>query len=168
MKNLIHKFTFDKHNIIKNKLLDLIDKSPYIKVDDNVDSISKSDYFITNLNKEYISYIRPYLTEFMTNELKDFKLNGFIIDKMWFQQYHKNDTHKWHTHKYTNLICIYYVEMPDNNQKTLIKNFGSNDLIEYEAYEGDIIMFPAYLYHSSPLINSDNRKTIISFNLDIT
>ncbi len=168
MKNLIHKFKFNKHSFIKEKLLDTIDKSPFIKVNDNDDSISKSDYFIQDIDKEYINFIQPHIKEFMTTSLRSFKINGFIIGKMWFQQYHKNDIHKWHSHKHTHFACVYYAEMSNNNQKTLIKNFGSDELIEYEASEGDIIMFPAYLYHSSPLINTENRKTIISFNLDIT
>jgi hypothetical protein len=33
--------------------------------------------------------------------------------------------------------------------------------------EGDLLTFPAYLYHRSPLNISDNRKTIISFNSDV-
>jgi len=86
---------------------------------------------------------------------------------MWFQQYFKNDIHSWHTHKYTHFTCVYFVEMTDSSQKTLIKNFGSDNLLEYEAEEGDIIIFPGFLSHSSPLINTDNRKTIISFDLDI-
>ena len=86
---------------------------------------------------------------------------------MWFQQYFENDIHKWHTHKYTNFTCVYFVEMIENNQKTLIKNFGSDELIDYNAEEGDIIIFPGLLSHSSPIIKTNNRKTIISFNLDI-
>lgn len=168
MRNLIHRFTFDKHHSLKNELLRLIDNAPYIKVNDNFDSIGKSDYFIENLQKEYISFIQPHLKEFMTEALRDFNLSGFMMEKMWFQQYYKNDTHQWHTHKRTNLICVYFAEMSDPSQKTQIKHFKSNELIDYEAYEGDIVMFPAFLYHASPVIDTDTRKTIISFNLDIT
>jgi hypothetical protein len=168
MKNLVYKFTFDKHQIVKNKLLDLIEKTPYININDNSDSISKTDYFITNYKKEYISFIQPYLKEFMKESLTKFKLNGFEMDKIWFQQYHKNDNHKWHTHKYTNLVCVYYVELAESHHKTEIKDFNYNNLIEYDAKEGDIIMFPAFLYHSSPVISTNNRKTVLSFHLNIT
>ena len=166
MKNLIHRFKFNKHITIKNNLLSLISKAPFIKVDDN-DNISKTDYHIQDLEKEYINYARPYIVDFLTQTFKSYKINGFEIRNMWFQQYFENDIHKWHTHKYTNFTCVYFVEMIENNQKTLIKNFGSDELIYYTAEEGDIIIYPGFLSHSSPIIKTNNRKTIISFNLDI-
>ena len=166
MKNLINKFTFNNHQTTKTKLLELIEKTSYIQIN-NTDKISKTDFYITGLNKEYIDYIMPYITDTLKSSLKSFNIEGFEIRNMWFQQYYKNDIHKFHTHKYTHFACVYYVEMFDSIQKTLIKNFGSNDLIEYNAKEGDIIMFPSFLSHSSPIINTNDRKTIISFNLDI-
>lgn len=166
MKNPILRFKFDKHYTIRNNLLDLINKAPFIKVDDN-DSISKTDYYIKDLEKEYINYVRPEISEFLYECFNSYKINGFEIRTMWFQQYHKNDIHKWHTHKYTNFTCVYFVEMSKSNQKTLIKNFGSDNLIDYNAEEGDIIIFPGFLSHSSPIINTNDRKTIISFDLDI-
>ena len=108
MKNLIHRFKFNKHITIKNNLLSLISKAPFIKVDDN-DNISKTDYHIQDLEKEYINYARPYIVDFLTQTFKSYKINGFEIRNMWFQQYFENDIHKWHTHKYTNFTCVYFV-----------------------------------------------------------
>tara|TARA_B100000900_G_C20193827_1_gene559008 strand:+ start:92 stop:598 length:507 start_codon:yes stop_codon:yes gene_type:complete len=160
------RFKFDKHYEIKDKLLDLINHAPYTKIDSK-DVISKTDYYINGLEKDYIDYIRPQIINFLYECFKNHKIAGYEVSNMWFQQYYKNDIHKWHTHKNTHFTCVYFVEMPDSDQKTLIRNFGSEDLIEYEAEEGDIIIFPAFLSHASPYLTSDNRKTIISFNLDI-
>jgi|TARA_B110000285_G_C15139957_1_gene630049 hypothetical protein len=166
MTNLIQRFKFNKHLVVKDTLLDLISNAPFLKIDDN-DNISKTDYYIKDLKKEYISYARPHIIKFLYDCFASYKINGIETRNMWFQQYFKNDIHSWHTHKYTHFTCVYFVEMTDSSQKTLIKNFGSDNLLEYEAEEGDIIIFPGFLSHSSPLINTDNRKTIISFDLDI-
>jgi hypothetical protein len=167
MRNLVNKFTFNNHLNIKNTLLELIEKAPSMNINDNCDQISKSDFYIKDFKKEYADFVTPHIKDFLTVSLKSFNIGGFMIKNIWFQQYRKNDIHKWHTHPNSHFACVYYVDMPDNNQKTLIKEFGSDELIKYDANEGDIIMFPAFLSHSSPVINSDNRKTIISFNLDI-
>ena len=167
MKNLINKFTFNNHLNIKNTLLELIEKTPSLTISDNRDQISKSDFYIKDLEKEYVNFVTPYIKDFLTPSLKIFNIGGFIMKNMWYQQYYKNDIHKWHTHPNSHFACVYYVDMPDNTQKTLVKEFGSNELIKYDAEEGDIIMFPAFLSHSSPLISTDTNKTIISFNLDV-
>lgn len=167
MKNLINRFAFSNHKTIKNKLLELIEKTPSLKISNNCDQISKSDFYIKDLEKEYVNFVTPHIKDFLTVSLKSFNIGGFIIKNIWFQQYHKNNVHKWHTHPNSHFACVYYVDMPDNTQKTLIKKFGSNELIKFDAEEGDIIMFPAFLNHSSSLINTDTSKTIISFNLDI-
>ena len=36
-----------------------------------------------------------------------------------------------------------------------------------ECSEGDVIIFPSYIIHRSPLIRSDTRKTTIAINLNL-
>ena len=164
---MIIKFKFDKHLEVKDKLLNLINDAPFTKINNDMDNINKTDFYISGLEKDYVDYVKPKIVNFLYKCFESYNIGGFELGYMWFQQYSKNNTHKWHTHKNTNFACVYFLEMPDSSQKTLIKNFGSDDLIKYEAEEGDIIIFPGYLSHSSPLINTDSRKTIISFNISI-
>ena len=37
--------------------------------------------------------------------------------------------------------------------------------ITVDAKEGDIVIFPSFINHRAPKMQSDTRKTIISFNL---
>ena len=42
-----------------------------------------------------------------------------------------------------------------------------NKIIEVMVEEGDILTFPSYLMHESPVNFCDENKIIISFNIDI-
>jgi predicted 2-oxoglutarate/Fe(II)-dependent dioxygenase YbiX len=85
---------------------------------------------------------------------------------MWFQQYVINDKHGWHTHA-ENYTGVYYLEMPEEAPKTeLIDQYNINKKITIDAKEGDIVIFPSFIIHRAPKVQSDTRKTIISFNLE--
>jgi hypothetical protein len=151
----------EKHKKLKNKLLKLIDKMP----NKSADTVSKTDF---NLSENYPKFYRemfykminPYLLKTM-----DFlKAKTFIMHNLWFQQYKKNSKHGWHVHPGANYTSIYYLELPEKDKKTIIFDVVSNKFIDIDIEEGDLIMFPAYLHHGSPLIDSNKRKTIISFN----
>jgi hypothetical protein len=148
---------------INSKILSLIDKIPNNPIIDGKDRITHSDYNLPNsFKREYLEYffevIRPYFKDICL------KLNTkkIEISHAWFQQYVKNSTHQWHTHPRCNFTNIYFVELPSNSLCTEILNHANLDL-----NEGDLITFPAYYYHRSPLNSFEKRKTIISFNSDI-
>jgi len=61
------------------------------------------------------------------------------------------------------LSNVYFVELPSKSLGTEILNHGKLDL-----NEGDLLTFPAYLYHRSPVNVTEERKTIISFNSNIS
>jgi hypothetical protein len=148
---------------INSKILSLIDKisiNPIIKSNDN---ITNSDYNLPiGFKREYLEYffdvIKPYFTE-LCSKLHTTRIE---ISKAWFQQYTKNCTHQWHTHPHSNFTNVYFVELPSKSLSTEILNHPNLDL-----NEGDLLTFPAYYYHRSPLNLSEKRKTIISFNSDI-
>tara|TARA_R110000822_G_C15335699_1_gene495203 strand:- start:1102 stop:1611 length:510 start_codon:yes stop_codon:yes gene_type:complete len=84
------------------------------------------------------------------------------MDNYWFQTYLKNSEHSWHTHPRTNLGNVYFVDLPDKKFST--KFFGVEDL---PIKEGDLITFPAFMAHSSPMNLSVKKKTILSFNTNM-
>ena len=86
------------------------------------------------------------------------------IHHAWFQQYWQFDKHDWHTHGQAQFANIYYLELPDKNNKTEFFNVLDQKIIkEIEIEEGDLITFPAYIIHRSNT-NSAKQKTVISFN----
>jgi hypothetical protein len=149
---------------INKNLLDLINKIPRNPLIEDLNStISHTDFNLPqNFKREYLEYffeiIKPYFEEIC------YKLNSkkIKINNAWFQQYTKNNFHKWHTHPKTNFTNVYFVELPNKSLSTEI--LGQKNL---ELEEGDLLTFPAFYYHRSPVNLSEKRKTIISFNIDV-
>ena len=84
---------------------------------------------------------------------------------MWFQVYKKDNYHSYHTHD-SNFTNVMYLNLPNNNLKTKIKGPKERS-VEFDVKEGQIISFPGYLWHSSPVNKSDLEKIIISFNTNL-
>jgi len=94
--------------------------------------------------------------------LDGMKCFEYKISNMWFHQYNKGSFFDWHTHPQSNYSAVYYVELPSNELVTEI--YGVKHLT---PQEGDLLIFPGFLPHRSPINNTDSRKTIISFNFDV-
>ena len=45
---------------------------------------------------------------------------------MWFQQYNVGGFHDWHVHPRCHFTNVYYLELPDTNLVTEIKNMASD------------------------------------------
>jgi len=84
------------------------------------------------------------------------------VHKLWYQRYEKKDFHDFHNHAGCHFANCYFLELPDNKYKTQI--FDRTSEIQYNAKEGDVITFPAYLAHRSPINESQDIKTIIAWN----
>jgi len=150
---------FKKH---KNKILKLIDAMPKIFMKAKGANISKTDWLLTpEYNRDYWVYLRNLLIPFFV-EMEN-KYGGiFSIQNFWFQQYHKLDYHGWHNHSHCHFSSVVYLECSNQTDLTQFK-----DMPIIDAKEGDVITFPSYIFHRSPLINSSSRKTIVSFNSNI-
>ena len=128
-------------------------------------NISKSDWgFSTDFNRAWVKWIYPCLSYNLINLTKNMGYSGLSLTEIWFQQYNQNSHHSWHVHggHYTG---AFYVELPEGTPKTQLK-FGE-EIIEIDAKEGEIVIFPSFVVHSSPPNNSPHRKSIISFNLNL-
>jgi hypothetical protein len=149
---------------INKKLLELIDKIPNNPFIDNTGNvISHTDWNLPqNFKREYIDYFLKIIEPYLEKICSKLNTNKFVFSNFWFQQYIKNDKHEWHTHPKTNFTNVYFVELPDKSLATEILNEKN-----LEINEGDLLTFPAFYYHRSPINMFDKRKTIISFNADI-
>ena len=111
--------------------------------------------------------LAPLLTPYIKKLMKN--LYGKHIDKVkanlsnvWYQIYGRNSKHTWHTHTETQLANVYFIELPEKKYSTKFLNHKNIDV-----EEGDILTFPSWYLHSSPIIKSNKRKIVISYNLDM-
>ena len=101
----------------------------------------------------------------LDKEMSKLSLENPKMVDLWFQQYVNNNSHGWHTHG-NNFTGVYYLELNDCSPRTQLVEPISFKMLEIDAKEGDIVIFPSMFIHRSPLMKSNKRKTIISFNFD--
>ena len=148
-----YKFKIEKHKEIKDDALKAIETMGTFSYIHGTQKISNTDWHLGgDIQRPYIDIVNEPLAECYT------KLN-MIPNNFWFQQYNKGDYHGKHTHASCNWTSIYFLELPNTTMKTKL------DDNEIEVEEGDYLIFPADIQHSSPINTSENRKTSIVINL---
>lgn len=168
MRQQIWKYSLPAHNQIKSSILECIDKSKKEKRIGTYEQITFTDWNNPQkfIERDYVKIMSPHLVEFFEILDKRYYAAEHDTTNGWFQQYIKTDRHDWHFHAHTHFACVYFVELNDSKDST---QFYVNDKIyQPKVKEGDILVFPGFVPHRSPnLADVKNRKTIISFNLDI-
>ena len=161
---MIIKHTFKDHLKHKNKILNLIEQVPDIPMNLPGDKIAKTDWLLTaNYKRDYWEYLWPLL-DFMIQDINQ-RTNGHMkVINCWFQQYKKGHFHSWHNHVGAHFSSVYYLELPKGASATELYNTGI-DLSDVK--EGDILTFPGHIFHRSPPVSSNKRKTSIVFNTNI-
>lgn len=148
---------------INRNILSLIDKIPNNQIQNGKDIIYHTDWNLPkNFKREYLDYFIPIIQPYLKEILIKLDFKNIEVSNIWFQQYSKSGTHSWHTHPNVNFTNVYFVELPSKSLATEILNHNKLDL-----NEGDLLTFPACLYHRSPQNNIEKRKTIISFNTNV-
>lgn len=161
----VYKIEFKSHNFIKEILLDFISKTK--SYSSNVDSISSLDWEnASDFNREWVIFF----LNFWFIEIEEIKnhigCQSINLQDIWFQQYQKNDSHGWHTHR-GNFTGVYYLELSEKSPRTQLIDPFSKREVTIKAKEGDLIIFPSHIKHRAPINNSEKRKTIISWNFEI-
>ncbi len=160
----IEKLSSHKH--IKNTLLEMINRCK----GSSLHGVTKTDWNESwEDRKEYWDYFFSFAHPYITNIVMRLGKSDFNIVNYWFQQYTNNSEHNWHTHfsdlrydeKPNGLAAVYFLELSDG----LGTEFIDYPKLDYE--EGDLVIFPVYLPHKSPINLSNNRKTVITFNINI-
>lgn len=156
----VHIFSVEDHDYWKPKLLSSIDQ---MKADNNIALNERGyyyDYDIPDSPRTYQNIVDNILLA-PTEELG--LMYGNSVKKLsllWFQQYLQGSEFSWHGH-INHWALIYYIELPDTKEATDFLNYG-----QFDVKEGDILFFPTFLNHRSPIIKSNLRKTIISANIN--
>lgn len=173
VSGLIDKF--EKHNEIKDKLINLINNSGSHLENKDIETweyhISKCDWNNNEdfENREWVNFLKPYMQKQFDKFANKMLYQKANIKRLWYQQYKRNDAHGWHIHGET-YTGVYYLQLPNGSSKTELINHYEQDkniqIATLEANEGDIVIFPSFVIHRAPKIINDVTKTIISFNLE--
>ena len=134
-----------------------------------------SDYYINKDEApEYAEAVIPCIADEVEKFCIDTKSN-WNMTNMWFQSYDKGHNFSIHNHGPVGWSAILYVEFnPEVHQATTFYSpFQSHDRHDCgsfktwipDACEGDLFIFPANLQHESGVNLGDERRTILSFNL---
>ena len=134
--------------------------------------------------KKFASIIQNFLKKIFTDEMGwEYNPDKIKITVMWSIINKKGSFNIQHNHPNAYLSAAYYVKVPKNSgnikfldpkvQKNIrypkIKNYTdvSAAMVEITPKEGDLLIFPAYLYHSVGENLSEHDRIIVSFNVDI-
>ena len=150
----------EEHLQIKDELLDYVDLTiENFNLTNKKDQIT--DYFL-NYKFTVSQRFKPYAQKYLNLFISEFKYAKSIeIEDMWFQRYLNKDHHYWHVHPKCHFALVYFLELPDNSIGTKFHNY------EVTVNEGDILIFPAFIPHTSPINNTNTRKTVIAANSSI-
>ena len=164
--------TVKNHKEHKKTLLNLIDNFEQLHEEStkDYDMIHSTDFDISqDEERDYLDYFHIHILDDVIESVsKQLGLAPCEWDVLmaWFQRYNQSNVHTWHNHAYTQFTNCYFLEMPDASHKTEILDMNGN-ILEYDAKEGDIITFPAWMKHRSKP-HEGEQKTVIAFNLDFS
>ena len=164
----IFKFTADNHKIIKPLILKTIKSMGSYSVINQDQCITNTDWHMgSEFKRPYFDHLK-FLIENAGKQVEqyfNYKDKNIKMRNYWYQQYFKGDYHTWHTHGSSSFSCIYYVDLNKDNPKTTFR-INKNEF-EIAINEGEVLVFPGFLEHTSKENISNDVKTIIAFNLDI-
>ena len=164
------KGKFQQHAELKANLLEAINKqkvNSFEHIEEYASHhISRLDWdkCITS-NRPWVKMFGGYLIEYLNQEMLKLSLVKPEVSEIWFQQYFNNDTHGWHAHA-NNFTGVYYLELNNSSPRTQLVEPMTLKMREINAEEGDIVVFPSVYIHRAPKIETNERKTIISFNFE--
>jgi|TARA_R100000388_G_C7242436_1_gene162489 hypothetical protein len=156
------KIKVRNHKKYKNKLLRLLKKTLNQKLQYPNSLVSKSDWNLEdNSKKLYLKDFGEMLKPEYDKIFDYFGCNKIDMQNIWFHIYQKDDKYAWHTHPRCNFTNIYFLDLPNKKEQTLIKDMHGKQY-KFNVQEGDLITFPAFVKHKSPKTKS--TKTVIVFN----
>ena len=107
----------------------------------------------------------PNLYVSLNEMLSSMVYNGAEILCLWYHQYLNGDTYGCLIHN-DQFAGIYYLEFGMSSGKTEMCSPYSLKTMKINAQEGDVVIFPTHILHRA-LPNSDERKTVVSFNFNL-
>ena len=133
---------------------------------------------------QFINKFKDFLKNIIINEFGwEYLPNKQRIVAMWAIINKKNSFNIMHNQLNCYLSGSYYVKKPEKSGDISFFDpvepktyrypekekgtFHSNEVITLKPEEGDLLVFPSYLYHSVEPNLSDKDRVVISFNIDL-
>ncbi len=156
------------HNDIKGTLLEKIKNSESTSIVNEEYTITKTDWpYCYDTERDWANYFINNCIEDIKKFYNDLGHEKFTINNVWFQQYSKNSSHEWHNHARCNYSNVYFLELPEKSLATEVLLPYSNEKKVLEAKEGEMLIFPAHIYHRSPINLDDMNRTVLVFNSNL-
>lgn len=148
----------------KKNLLGLIDKMPAAFFD----GIQNTDWVLDkDVEREYLEYFKKLLSPELDKIAKRLNHKGWRVQNTWYQQYTNTNEHPWHNHNGANFSGIFYLELPEKELTTQFYDLKNKKIYEsFNIKEGQMILYPSHIVHRSPINNTEDRKSVIAFNMD--
>jgi uncharacterized protein (TIGR02466 family) len=132
----------------------------------------------------FLNKIKDYLKHIISNEFGwKYVPNKQRIVAMWAIINKKNSFNVMHNHQNCYFSSAYYVKKPKNSGDITFfdpkeaKTYRFPKIEKYTEYsseavtikpeEGDLLIFPSYLYHSVSENLSEDDRVVVSFNVDV-
>ena len=171
---------------LENYILNLKKKDEKGQKKSNAGGWHSHNFDLNNDNtaKKFAKIFEEFYKKVIINEMGwKYDSNKVKMDAMWSIINKKDSFNIQHNHPNAYLSAVYYVKVPKNSgdikffdpkvQKNIrypkIKNYTDTSAVitEITPKEGDLLIFPAYLYHSVGENLSEHDRIIVSFNVDI-
>lgn len=164
----IFKVHLNPWNKIKKQIIECLPKNQK-KIDS---SGYLTDYTVSNTeySEDVYKIISPHLKQITENAFG--KELPEISPVMWCQRYVKNTYHEIHNHGNRGLSGIIYLDYdPQYHKATKFYSPFDDIFTGYQndyvptIEEGDMIIFPSVIKHTSQVQESEKERTILSFNI---
>ena len=171
---------------LENYILNLRKKDEKGQRKSNTGGWHSHNFDLTNDNtaKKFAKIFEEFYKKVIINEMGwKYDSNKVKMEAMWSIINKKGSFNIQHNHANAYLSSAYYVRYPEKSgsikffdpreQKNIrypkIKNYTNISAVitEITPKEGDLLIFPSYLYHSVGENLSEDDRIIVSFNVDI-
>ena len=171
IKSLILKQKFKDHKKFKKQMLKYWEEGPdkaFKSRDDYYnDRVYKNDWpQAANWERPWIKYALSSIHQHLRIFAEHLGYQDIELQKLWYQQYGKQDLHNWHVHG-GSYSGAYYVDFDKKCPTTeFLYPDDPKKSFTIDMEEGDMVFFPCFLMHRSATNQSKKRKSIISWNTD--
>ena len=142
---------------------------------DTVDFTQGSEQVLSDYRSDN-SYI-PEITDILSDELSwfanDYKCNPHIV-RAWYERALPYMYHPTHNHGHGGFSAVLFIEYDKRYHRPTnfiapYDHFVTGEQLTYEpdVEEGDIILFPSFLHHYTHPHTSEQRRTVLSFNITV-
>lgn len=125
----------------------------------------ETDYF-ESPQPPYCSQLISLLREDIEEFRKEARIESpYEVKNMWYERARSKQYHPLHDHGPKGYSCVLYVELDGKQKGTMFQDEVFKDkFFQFDVEEGDIIFFPSWLKHQASVNESENVRTIISWN----